>query len=201
MKRWFGAKPSRATFPAWIREDVVRRYSLREQFEAESAVGTFHPVRPEAHRALMQPFWQRLFETWDPSETGIPIRIVYPLFDRRLVELLFAFPPMPWFADKYLLREAMKGRLPDDVRRRPKTPLAGDPLRIVMRRSTADLRAVLEAAPEMTDLIDSGKLLGYLETDQGDGSSDLLAAFPFCLAKWWSGRKTRIAKASVGSFS
>jgi len=201
VKSWFGAKPRRAIFPAWIREDVVRRFSLREQFESESAIGALHPVRPEAHRALMQPFWQRLFETWDPSETGIPIRIVYPFFDRRLVELLFAFPPMPWFADKHLLREAMNGRLPDQVRRRPKTPLAGDPLRIVMRRSTAELRRVLEAAPEMTDLIDSGKLLGYLETEQGDGSSDLLAAFPFCLAKWWSGRKTRIPESSVGSYS
>ena len=70
-----------------------------------------------------------------------------------------------------------------------------------MRRSTAELRGVLEAAPEMTDLIDSGKLLGYLKTEQGDGSSDLLAAFPFCLAKWWSGRKTRIPESSVGSYS
>jgi asparagine synthase (glutamine-hydrolysing) len=202
VKRWFGATPRRAVFPPWIRDDVVRRFSLREQFESERDIGELHPVRPEAHRALMQPFWQRLFETWDPSETGIPIRIVYPFFDRRLVELLFAFPPMPWFARKYLLREAMKGRLPEEVRRRPKTPMAGDPLRIVMRRSTGRLRDILEAVPEMADLIDADKLLDYLENDQGDGASDLLAAFPFCLARWWSARKsakTGIADAFVGS--
>jgi hypothetical protein len=96
----------------------------------------------------------------------------------------------------------MKGRLPEEVRRRPKTPMAGDPLRIVMRRSTEHLRGILEAVPEMTDLIDASKLLDYLETDQGDGCSDLLAAFPFCLAKWWSARntdKTGIADASVAS--
>jgi asparagine synthase (glutamine-hydrolysing) len=202
VKNWFGAKPRRAVFPSWIREDVARRFSLREQFQSESDIGELHPVRPEAHRALMQPFWQRLFETWDPSESGIPIRIVYPFFDRRLVELLFAFPPMPGFAGKYLLREAMKGRLPEEVRRRPKTPMAGDPLRIVMRRSTGRLRDILEAVPEMTDLIDSRKLLDYLDMDQSDGCSDLLAAFPFCLAKWWSARKatkTDIADAFVGS--
>lgn len=190
VKKWFGATPARAVFPPWIRDDVARRFSLRAQFESESDIGELHPVRPEAHRALMQPFWQRLFETWDPGETGIPIRIVYPFFDRRLVELLFAFPPMPWFARKYLLREAMKGRLPEDVRRRPKTPMAGDPLRIVMRRSTAELRSVLDAVPEMAHFIDASKLLGYLDADQGDGGSDLLAAFPFCLAKWWSARKS-----------
>ena len=196
VKKWFGAKPRRAVFPPWIREDVARRFSLREQFESESDIGELHPVRPEAHRALMHPFWQRLFETWEPSETGIPIRIVYPFFDRRLVELLFAFPPMPWFANKYLLREGMKGRLPEEVRRRPKTPMAGDPLRIVMRRSTMRLRGIIEAVPEMADLIDTGKLLDYLEIDQGDGCRDLLAAFPFCLAKWWSARKA--AKTSIG---
>jgi len=202
VRKWLGAKPRRAVFPPWIREDVVRRFSLREQFQAESAIGALHPVRPEAHRILMQPFWQRLFETWDPGETGIPIRLVYPYFDQRLIELLFAFPPMPWFADKYLLREAMRGRLPDAVRLRPKTPMAGDPLRIVMRRSMTPLRGILDAVPEMADLIDAGKLFAHLENDQRDGSSDLLAAFPFCLAKWWSARtaaRTGITDASVGS--
>jgi len=190
VKKWFGAAPKRrAAFPPWIREDISHRYSLREQFQSESDIGELHPVRPEAHRALMQPFWQRLFETWDPNETGIPIRIVYPFFDQRLVELLFAFPPMPWFARKHLLREAMRGRLPEEVRRRPKTPMAGDPLRIVMRRSIGQLRDILDAVSEMADFIDASKLLGYLESEDGDGSSDLLAASPFCLAKWWSARK------------
>lgn len=189
VKKWFGAAPPRrAVFPPWIREEVAHRHCLRERFESESDIGELHPVRPEAHRALMQPFWQRLFETWDPSETGIPIRIVYPMFDKRLVELLFAFPPMPWFARKHLLREAMKGRLPEEVRRRPKTPMAGDPLRIVMRRSIGQLRDILDAVPEMVNFIDAAKLFGYLESDHGDGGSDLLAAFPFCLAMWWSAR-------------
>jgi asparagine synthase (glutamine-hydrolysing) len=186
VKGWFGAKPWRAKFPSWIREDVVRRFALRERFEAESAMGELHPVRPEAHRVLMQPAWQRLFETWDPSETGIPIHVVHPYFDRRVVELLFAFPPMPWFADKYLLREAMEGRLPEEVRRRPKTPLAQDPLRIIMRRSPDLLRRVVESAPQIAELIDVELLLEYVEKGEGDGYSDLLAAFPFCLAKWWS---------------
>jgi len=203
VKKWFGAAPPRkAEFPPWIREEVARRHFLREQFQSERDIGQLHPVRPEAHRALMQPFWQRLFETWDPNETGIPIRSVYPFFDKRVVELLFAFPPMPWFARKHLLREAMKGRLPEEVRRRPKTPMAGDPLRIIMRRSTNQLRDLLDAVPEMANFVDATKLLNYLESDHGDGSSDLLAAFPFCLAKWWNARnaaQSGIADASVTS--
>jgi hypothetical protein len=56
----------------------------------------------------------------------------------------------------------------------------------------------------MADFIDARKLLDYLEIDQGDGCSDLLAAFPFCLARWWSARKTAktgIPDAPVGSFA
>jgi asparagine synthase (glutamine-hydrolysing) len=189
VRGWFGAKPWRPSFPPWIREGAVRRFALRERFEAEPPATDLHPHRPEAHRALMMPAWQRLFETWEPSETGIPIRIVYPYFDRRLVELLFALPPMPWFADKHLLRESMRGRMPEEVRRRPKTPLARDPLRIVMRRSLPQLRAVLGAAAELDEFIDAAALFHYLENEEGDGYSDLLAAYPFCLARWWSSRR------------
>lgn len=188
VRGWFGAQPWRPSFPPWIRESVVRRFALRERFEAEPPPIDLHPHRPEAHRALLQPAWQRLFETWEPQETGIPIRVVYPYFDRRVVELLFALPPMPWFADKHLLRESMKGRMPEAVRRRPKTPLARDPLRIVMRRSLPQLRAVLDAAPEVAEFVDAAVLFRYLEQAGGDGYTDLLAAYPFCLARWWASR-------------
>ena len=135
----------------------------------------------------MQPFWQRLFETWDPGETGIPIRIVYPFFDRRLVELLFAFPPMPWFARKYLLREAMKGRLPEEVRRRPKTPMAGDPLRIVMRRSTGQLRGILDAVPEMANFIDAANCSTISRSIRATEAAISWPRFPFA----WPGGGAR----------
>jgi hypothetical protein len=39
-------------------------------------------------------------------------------------------PALPWFSNKKLLREAMYGKLPEDVRTRPKAPLAGDPIHL-----------------------------------------------------------------------
>jgi len=39
-----------------------------------------------------------------------------------------SLPSYPWCVDKTVLREAMRGRLPDVIRLRPKTALAGDPL-------------------------------------------------------------------------
>jgi hypothetical protein len=41
---------------------------------------------------------------------------------------VLAIPPLPWCADKEILRRAMKGFLPDAVRLRPKTPMLADPI-------------------------------------------------------------------------
>ena len=51
----------------------------------------------------------------------------YPYFDIRLVQYLLRVPVLPWFSNKALLREAMRGRLPESVRVRPKAPMAGEP--------------------------------------------------------------------------
>ena len=133
----------------------------------------------EAHRSLVHPYWPRFFETWDAGETGLTLDVAYPMFDRRLVELLFAFPPMPWFANKYLLREAMRGRLPDEVRERPKTPLAGNPMAIAYARS-GDVLAKLRTAPA-AELIDIEALMSDLNGSRGAGS---YAPHALALLRW-----------------
>jgi len=47
-----------------------------------------------------------------------------------LLQFLLRVPPVPLCIDKELLRRAMTGLLPEEVRLRPKAPLAGDPLTI-----------------------------------------------------------------------
>ena len=47
--------------------------------------------------------------------------------DVRLVRYLLRVPPIPWFAQKSLLRVGMQGVLPRTIVRRPKVPLAGNP--------------------------------------------------------------------------
>jgi len=55
------------------------------------------------------------------------------MIDVRLVRFLLALPPLPWCADKELLRVAMRGLLPEEVRLRPKSPLAADPVKEQLR--------------------------------------------------------------------
>jgi len=57
----------------------------------------------------------------------IPAVFLHPLYDLRLVRFLMSVPAMPWCRNKYLIRVAMRGILPDAVVKRPKAPLAGLP--------------------------------------------------------------------------
>ncbi len=63
-----------------------------------------------------------------PGVTHCPVEVRHPFFDLRVVNYLLALPPFPLFFEKRLLREAVAGRLPERIRTRRKSPLAGDPL-------------------------------------------------------------------------
>ena len=140
VKRAFGKDHDAPRFPRWIDPDFARRMSLVERWKEVNSHSTSerHPILPGAHASLDSPQWAYLFEHENPGVTRRPVEVRYPFLDLRIVEYLLALPPFPWFFEKNLLREAMVGCLPESVRRRPKTPLAGDPLAEWLRRSPRD---------------------------------------------------------------
>lgn len=108
------------TPPAWLRPELLARHGTRLPEEPPA-----HPTRSRATWGFRQPVWETLFALDDPSASGAPLSVLLPMLDARLFEYAFAVPPIPWCQRKQLLRSAMAGRLPDDVLRRPKTPLEG----------------------------------------------------------------------------
>ena len=64
-----------------------------------------------------------MYETEDAAWTGVPVESRAPLLDLRMLRFLLRVPPVPWCMEKELLREAMRGILPEEIRSRPKTPL------------------------------------------------------------------------------
>src|SRR4029077_9736515 len=130
MKRVLGKDHDVRGFPRWIAPDFSRRMSLEQRWKEAAAPSASekHRILPRAHASLDSPQWAYLFEHENPGVTRRPVEVRYPFLDLRIVEYLLALPPFPWFFEKALLREAMIGCLPESVRRRPKTPLAGDPL-------------------------------------------------------------------------
>jgi len=125
--------------PKWLNPTFVTRNGLAERLH-EFSRPAFPPAanlsgRPAAHAALEGNFWTSLFESADPGPTGILMETRHPFFDVRLLSWLLALPPIPWSVDKYLLRQAMRGHLPDPVRLRPKAPLAVNPVVASARRN------------------------------------------------------------------
>ena len=128
LMRLFGRYPRSTPFPAWLNPDFTRAFNLVERWQqVNSEPPLFHPTRPTAFRTLSAPSWAALFARYDGGVTSLPLEVRHPLSDVRVVEYALSLPVIPWVIDKWILREAMKGVLPDAVRNRPKSPLAGEP--------------------------------------------------------------------------
>ena len=99
--------------------------------------------------------WQHYFEnSFDPGATRLPLEFRHPFFDVRLINFALALPPLPWCVDKILLREAGKDLLPEPIRRRPKTPLVGDPMVELIQQAEARWLDKFVPVPRLHDYVD-----------------------------------------------
>jgi asparagine synthase (glutamine-hydrolysing) len=177
-RRWLGRdrrEPEHA--PAWLAGEVVERAPA-----ADRAPRAVHPVRPHAYALLTAPDLSANFETYDPGVTGVPVEVRHPFFDLRLVEYLLAIPPMPWCFDKTIVRCAMRGVLPEAVRRRPKTVAAGDPLVPMLRRADAAWIDRFEPAPALHRYVDRARVPPVCGA--GDAAQIWTDLRPLCLNYW-----------------
>jgi len=72
-----------------------------------------------------------------------------------IVNYLLALPPFPLFFEKKLLREAVAGRLPESIRTRRKSPLAGDPLAAHLRQRGIEWPDKRTWSEEMESYVDT----------------------------------------------
>jgi asparagine synthase (glutamine-hydrolysing) len=174
VRTWLRARNEppvpRAEVPEWIDAGFARRVDLAGRVAAQSArPADPHPLRPDTAEQLSASFWPHLFGYEDPGVTGIPLETRHPFFDLRLVRLVLAVPPAQWYNDKGLLRIGMRGRLPEPLLRRPKTPLRDDPLEVrLQERGDAWLggRMVGDEVAPWIDLARVPRLAG----GRGEGS-------------------------------
>ena len=141
--------------PVWLNPDLIQRLDLKARWDRVVAgEKPAHPVRPEAYQGLADKAWPYTFGLLDPGCNGEAREYRHPFFDVRLVRYLLAMPRQPWFERKALLREAMKERLPEAVRRRPKTSLRGDPKHAVAPTFDRCCRERLLSAPGLAPFVD-----------------------------------------------
>jgi asparagine synthase (glutamine-hydrolysing) len=186
MQTFFCGKSPTPHYPVWLNTAFTDRFDLRNRWTTANQVEPKydHPVRPEAYWRLLTAPWSTYFESNDPGVTRVPVEGRYPFLDVRVVGYLLAIPPVPWCVDKQLLRLAMRGALPDAIRRRPKTPLASDPLFAHYQNGGVPHLARFDASPDLMQYVDQASIPPL--TGDGGGVQDALPMRPFCLNYWLS---------------
>jgi len=113
--------------PSWIDKEFAKRINLRDRMNTHSTDGPFARARTaDADRAVLygtvNAHWAaHAFEIMDREDARVGVEARNPFMDRRIVELMFAFPHRQRQRGKVaktILREAMNGSLPERVRNR-----------------------------------------------------------------------------------
>lgn len=156
VKRRLRQESPQPLYPCWLNQDFAARFDLRSRWEQgwHTTPAPLHPLRSEAHRGLAHPIWQMFLASCDAGVTGFPLEARFPYLDLRVVEYLLSLPPLPWCVGKELLRVAMHGTLPEPVRRRPKTSLAGHPYHERLRHPGAQWVDDFQPVPALAHYVD-----------------------------------------------
>jgi len=151
---WFKPQGQLPSYPGWLNEDLEKRLDLRDRWESMNRpASTVAAVRPEAYEAITSKDWPNLFEFYDAGVTRVPIEVVHPFFDIRLVSFLLSLPALPWCSDKQLLREPESDALPAEIRNRRKSPLLADPLVALLKQPDSGWVDRFKPVPELEPFV------------------------------------------------
>jgi asparagine synthase (glutamine-hydrolysing) len=119
---WIGARraSARRVVPPWLRASTMLASVL-----ASRSPGIDHATRGLAARRLLDPVWDATCWAEDPRMSGSEVVVLLPFMDPRVLAFAFTVPSVPWLQRKALVREAMRGVLPERILTRPKSPLRG----------------------------------------------------------------------------
>ena len=109
-------------FPEWLQSELALHHDLQAAFHAQRRP-RFELGAPRNRRQPeIQDFWARrdIVTVLHGNASDVPGEWLDPLGEKRLIEFFLTLPVLPWFAHKHLLREAMVGLLPDEIRQRPR---------------------------------------------------------------------------------
>ncbi|HXJ06095.1 MAG TPA: asparagine synthase-related protein [Candidatus Acidoferrum sp.] len=186
LRRWMGRKNPLTEFPVWIGQDFVELHNLRERWlKYQESPRSSHPLHPIAFASLTGKYWSSLLENEDAGWTGVPVELRAPLLDQRLLRFLLRVPPVPWCMEKNLLREAMRGMLPEKVRARPKTPLIGDSIKYFMTSKKWSPLPLPEPSAELREIVNWERLNATLA--EAEGSTLWVGLRPVSLLYWLKG--------------
>jgi asparagine synthase (glutamine-hydrolysing) len=188
MKR--GTNQYRPSFPEVINRSFADRVQLLKRWQEVYARWNGETVedtgaRPVGRSQLSASMWPYLFEGYDPVGCTPPLETRHPFFDVRLISYMLALPPVPWCVDKTLLREAMVGCLSEEIRLRPKAPLAGHPQHHIRPEDIAEWVKRTSTLPAIALYCNMEQAVKHLSNPPtGSINQQYVARNAFSLAYW-----------------
>jgi asparagine synthase (glutamine-hydrolysing) len=183
-------KDSDAAVPDWIDSGFARRTGLTERLRQTPARRFPGAARAAVHDYVRHTPWDRSSHWYGQHAAGFGIEVRHPFLDRRLIEYLASIPQAQVFRvhlSKNLLRQAMAGLLPEEVRmRRSKTHLGGF-LALSLggeRRERIERLLAKPLSSEMGILDEKHLRAAYQRTQDGKTEFDLRLWNPIALELW-----------------
>ncbi|MCK0127578.1 asparagine synthase-related protein [Erythrobacter sp. F6033] len=143
--------------PNWLAQPFVSRAALQERFQNLTGIASLNDS-PRKDMAI-HPLWRRIFEWHSPAYSMLPMKLCFPFFDVRLVEMMQSVRVYPWMANKLLLRQIMHNRLPQEVLQRPKTAFPANQMAALFEESgVPDWQKILPLGDHVEEFIDVSAL-------------------------------------------
>jgi asparagine synthase (glutamine-hydrolysing) len=121
--RWGRRRVRGEPLPSWIPTDFARRTALADRLRREPTPDRLpSAARYDVRQAYRDPWSVVINEMYERASVESGLEDRHPFLDVRLVEFVAALPDDQRWKDgrtKYVLRQAMKGLLPESVRTRP----------------------------------------------------------------------------------
>jgi asparagine synthase (glutamine-hydrolysing) len=185
LHQWLGRSDPSTEFPPWLEPHFVGQQHLRERWlDLQRLPKTSHPLHPIGYAGLSSESASSMFETDDAAWTGVSVESRAPLLDLRMLRFLLRVPPVPWCMEKELLREAMRGMLPEEIRSRPKTPLPVELLDCFVESRRWSPFPLLQPPAGLRSYVDWQRLAATLRS--ATGSALWIALRPISLGYWLS---------------
>lgn len=161
LRQWLCIGQQKIDCPDWFNPDFAERMQLKGRLQERLTVSP----QKDRYGMTSAPLWSNIFAWSDPGFSGFPVKVRFPFFDLPLVLYLLSVPSAPWFENKFLLREAMKGVLPESVRQRTKTTLRGFAhYNWVQQSGIQPWMGELAATAALTPYVNTERLLQRLKT-------------------------------------
>jgi asparagine synthase (glutamine-hydrolysing) len=195
VARWHAAPApepaSEVQLPAWLNPDFVARLDLAERRRTflNWQPEPLNPRHPKLHLWAVFPDWSASYPHYPDHVDYAPAEPVDPYMDVRVIRLLLALPPIPWFYKKYLLRQAMQSYLPGEVLARPKTPLGTLPTSLLKQPESAWVDS-WEPHPDLEPFVQRAAIPPLYRND--DSESNPINIRPLMLNLWLAGRNGTI---------